>query len=431
MKAFVILIFLIGIQHLNAQWGYMGLGNTRVTDLTVYSDTLYASTYDGIYKKHIFSMDTVWVPCGMQGNHVVQTVLPNHRTLICTVEIDSTNRTRIYKSINGGLSFTLLDTSLSHPMEYNFLDKIAHPANTYDTLYFVSHLRKTFDGGATWSSMNEVFWAHFIEVDPTNHSRLIVSGEGLLFNAILLTSFDFGNSWSPAGMNGYFSGDNALHALAINGNDWFGTGEGIICKTTDAGENWIQLLNTWSYPPQWVLYIFDISFSPSDKTKLYATGDGHSTKRVPLLYSADYGLNWDTLSYSSSHLPHIISLTVKSTANGDIVFLGGQGVFRYENIFISIRTHQQSYSPAYSLSNSYPNPFNPITTIEFYLPIRNHVTLKIFDLPGREVATLIDENLPEGSHKIRWDGSGHSGGIYLYCLQAGTYREIKKLILLR
>jgi hypothetical protein len=83
------------------------------------------------------------------------------------------------------------------------------------------------------------------------------------------------------------------------------------------------------------------------------------------------------------------------------------------------------------LAQNYPNPFNPTTTIAFALPKSAHATLKVFDLLGREVATLVDENLAPGVHASKWDASNFSSGVYLYRLWAGQFVEAKKLLLLR
>ncbi len=86
---------------------------------------------------------------------------------------------------------------------------------------------------------------------------------------------------------------------------------------------------------------------------------------------------------------------------------------------------------SYSLEQNYPNPFNPSTEIQFSLPQRSRVTLTIFDLLGREVATLVSEELSGGSYSTRWDAAGFSSGVYLYRLQASEFVETKKLLLLR
>ena len=84
-----------------------------------------------------------------------------------------------------------------------------------------------------------------------------------------------------------------------------------------------------------------------------------------------------------------------------------------------------------SLSENYPNPFNPTTTNQFTLPSQSYVTLKIFDLLGREVFLLLSRQLPAGTHSRRWNGTGFTSGAYFYRLQAGSFVETKKLNLLK
>jgi hypothetical protein len=84
------------------------------------------------------------------------------------------------------------------------------------------------------------------------------------------------------------------------------------------------------------------------------------------------------------------------------------------------------------LSQNYPNPFNPNTTISFDIPTRSHVTLKIYDLLGREVATLItNEIMPAGSYTRQWNAEHMSSGIYFYRLQSETNSLVRKLVLVK
>ena len=85
----------------------------------------------------------------------------------------------------------------------------------------------------------------------------------------------------------------------------------------------------------------------------------------------------------------------------------------------------------YSLSQNYPNPFNPTTTIPFSLPSKEFVSLKVFDLLGREVATIVSEELSAGTHTREWNAANMPSGIYFYRLQACVFTETKKLVLLR
>lgn len=90
----------------------------------------------------------------------------------------------------------------------------------------------------------------------------------------------------------------------------------------------------------------------------------------------------------------------------------------------------------FELQQNYPNPFNPTTMIRFGLPTKSQVTLKIFNLLGQEVTTLVDEVLPAGTHSTEWDGRDQAGvevatGIYFYKLVAGDFIETKKMMLVK
>jgi hypothetical protein len=83
------------------------------------------------------------------------------------------------------------------------------------------------------------------------------------------------------------------------------------------------------------------------------------------------------------------------------------------------------------LGQNYPNPFNPLTAISFSIPLRSFLSLKIFDLGGREVATIVSEELSAGNHTRQWNAVGMPSGVYFYRIQAGSFTETKKLVLLK
>jgi hypothetical protein len=85
----------------------------------------------------------------------------------------------------------------------------------------------------------------------------------------------------------------------------------------------------------------------------------------------------------------------------------------------------------FQLSNNYPNPFNPSTTISFQLPQRLYVILKVYDVIGREVTTIYSGELKAGSYTRQWNAAAFSSGVYFYRLQAGTYSQTKRLILVK
>jgi len=85
----------------------------------------------------------------------------------------------------------------------------------------------------------------------------------------------------------------------------------------------------------------------------------------------------------------------------------------------------------YSIMQNYPNPFNPLTVIRYSLPVTGHVTLKIYNVLGTEVATLVNEEMMPGIYEVTWDASGMSSGVYIYRLQAGEYVESRKMLYLK
>ena len=85
----------------------------------------------------------------------------------------------------------------------------------------------------------------------------------------------------------------------------------------------------------------------------------------------------------------------------------------------------------YALHPAYPNPFNPSTTIEFNLPQRSFVSLKIYNILGEEVTTLVSKELVSGRYKYIWEANNLAGGIYFYILDATEFTKVRKIILLR
>ncbi|MBL0062183.1 MAG: T9SS type A sorting domain-containing protein [bacterium] len=85
----------------------------------------------------------------------------------------------------------------------------------------------------------------------------------------------------------------------------------------------------------------------------------------------------------------------------------------------------------FSLSQNFPNPFNPETVIEFALPTASKAALKVFDITGREVETLVDEQLTAGNHRVQFDGSRLASGVYFYSLRTASQSLTRKMVLLK
>lgn len=113
----------------------------------------------------------------------------------------------------------------------------------------------------------------------------------------------------------------------------------------------------------------------------------------------------------------------------------GYSIYEFEVFNIdslsSITNENEFYPNEFKLWQNYPNPFNPVTKISWQSPINGWQTLKIYDILGREVATLVDEYRAAGKYEIEFDGSGLSSGIYLYKFRGANYSDIKKFVLLK
>ncbi|MBK9097156.1 MAG: T9SS type A sorting domain-containing protein [bacterium] len=104
--------------------------------------------------------------------------------------------------------------------------------------------------------------------------------------------------------------------------------------------------------------------------------------------------------------------------------------FMYSHLPTGIEQIEGELS-TYNLSNNYPNPFNPTTTIKFQIPEMGFIALKIYDILGNEITTLVNEELQAGNYEVEFDASSISSGIYFYRLQSGSFVETKKMILLK
>ena len=85
----------------------------------------------------------------------------------------------------------------------------------------------------------------------------------------------------------------------------------------------------------------------------------------------------------------------------------------------------------FELSQNYPNPFNPTTNISFGLPVDSKVTIKIYDISGREIRTLLNDTKAAGYYSVMFDASGLSSGVYFYKIEANNFSELKRMLLIK
>jgi hypothetical protein len=113
------------------------------------------------------------------------------------------------------------------------------------------------------------------------------------------------------------------------------------------------------------------------------------------------------------------------------VDVDGNGVFDSLNKRTTVEG-SDSHSPLqYSLQQNFPNPFNPSTTVEYTLPNFDHVSLRIYSVQGQEMVTLVDRQMPAGTHRVIWDAKGWVNGVYFIKLEAGQYQFMRKAVLLK
>ncbi|MEE9449931.1 MAG: FG-GAP-like repeat-containing protein, partial [Ignavibacteriaceae bacterium] len=147
----------------------------------------------------------------------------------------------------------------------------------------------------------------------------------------------------------------------------------------------------------------------------------------------DFGDDSTSTEQNPTHTYFVAdTFTVSLSVSGP----GGSNTLIRENYIIvtdpaSIQELSDDLPTEFKLYNNYPNPFNPTTKIKYQIPELSFVTLKVFDVLGSEVATLVNEEKPAGSYEVEYNTIELPSGIYFYSLQAGEFVETKKMVLLR
>jgi hypothetical protein len=101
------------------------------------------------------------------------------------------------------------------------------------------------------------------------------------------------------------------------------------------------------------------------------------------------------------------------------------------NIILGNTTNQKIIPVVFSLDQNYPNPFNPVTSIKYSIPKQSAVKLLVYDVVGREVATLVNSTLQAGNYEAEFDGTNLASGVYFYRIEAGDFKDVKKMVLIK
>jgi photosystem II stability/assembly factor-like uncharacterized protein len=317
---------------------------------------------------------------------------------------------------------------------------------------------KTTDRGETWNKIDisniTDTTRYFYSIDAIDTLNYIIVGD----TGVVLKTTDGGKSWSEKIISSYSLYDVAFSDLEYG----YAIGWTKTFYTTDGGTNWEEGLNN----NQFILW----SVSAVDDYTAYACGDAGT-----VLKTTDGGKHWEDKSTDSDFSFNGVSFYNKDigvaggefgriylTSDGGELWLNLTG--RTFNRLYSVRmidsktaiisgesgtvirmkfdiptdVEQSNETPAYYiLKQNYPNPFNPFTTIEFLLKQKQFVDLKVFDILGREVSTLVEGEKPAGVYKVRFPRNGDkstsnlASGIYVYQLRAGNFIKSYKMIFLK
>jgi photosystem II stability/assembly factor-like uncharacterized protein len=323
---------------------------------------------------------------------------------------------KILKTTNGGENWSCLLTTNSDQRSIYFIDNNTGWAGAGETLY------KTTDGGLNWSTR---FMNGMIVI---NSIYFINQETGWATGWNILKTTDGGNSWV-----GKLTGTQNFFGSVFFKSENLGwvnkQSDGEILKTTNGGNNWIYIYPGNRY------WLNDIYFI--DSLKGLAVGeefrwDNQGGFFGAVLETTNGGNNWFSLPTISSE-QNWTTLCFTSSEKGWVAGKGG-AILKNSNFIwgpVGIKSMSDINIGTFSLSQNYPNPFNPSTAIKFDISKSTHVQILVYDILGREVGQLLNENKKPGSYEITWDGSRFASGIYFYKIITDEFVETKKMVLMK
>jgi photosystem II stability/assembly factor-like uncharacterized protein len=432
MKKFIHFIFvLISLQLLDVYsqqpgWEIINIGTPTHLNSIHFIDPfeLYIC---GNALAHVTSTDSGatwqvdWEPTPVPFNDIF---VIDHNTVVTVGNSGS-----ILRTTDGGLNWTIVNSAVTDDLlSVSFIDSFGICGALSQTIIYTS------DAGASWNIAQSGwvgggFWGA-IMLSPEIG---FVAGENSIFQPLLGMTTDSGQNWN---FTAFYLNNNEGRATGVDFTDIFigyasirvWDGRGAISKTTDSGSSWESIFFN---NPLW-----DIDF-PISATGLigYAVGDSGAIYKT-----LDAGLNWQGQQNGTSarlNGVHFLDLDYGFAVgeNGTLLrtTTGGEPVTRMNVVSSNV------YS--YKLEQNYPNPFNPTTNIEFRVAKHGFVSLKIYDVLGNKITTLVNEEKPTGTYEVEFSvigGSASGGdahkltsGIYFYQLNAGNFVETKKMILIK
>ncbi len=170
---------------------------------------------------------------------------------------------------------------------------------------------------------------------------------------------------------------------------------------------------------------FDFQWDALDTSRIYRYQSIDSSGNSTTAYPFDYGHGSASFSFQQG-----VGMT-RNSISDSYFFSWGQWATLLSSTVTSVHSQRIFLSDAFRLDQNYPNPSNPSTEIRYLVPVRSFVTLSIYDVLGRTVATLVNEEKPAGEYTIRWNAEGMPSGVYFYRMQARAFTATKKLLIIR
>ncbi len=431
MKTFhkFLFLFLLAMQICFAQWVKTnGPEYFQIDELAVSGSNLFASAElnndFGIFLSTNQGSDWIEISNGLPEDRYFGLAAKDNGsgTLVFTGFLDgegvyiSTDSGAHWTAINNGLPFDTI--SQSYPQISSLIasnTKIFAGGYDCDSLGCHGRVYVSSDNGADWQETNFSGQGGLVAFTTDGNNLFAGSNEMGGEGGVFLTKDD-GASWTNllniAVVDIAVCGNNIL---AIQQIGYWGRIYYEMHKSTDNGATW-SLIN--SAP------VYGGCFLETEEHFFYGNGGGK------VFISSDFGTTWENVdSGLTTPYNYINSLVTDNT----YLFAGTQdGVWRrpLSEMITEIEDVEQ-LPTEFLLSQNYPNPFNPTTSISYSIPEYSYITIKVFDILGNEIETLVNEEKPAGRYELTWNAVNYPSGIYFYKLQAGSFAEMKKMILLK
>ena len=270
-----------------------------------------------------------------------------------------------------------------------------------------------------------------------NPDHMILAGGGFTDYPVVKISTDGGFIWSndlSANIPGEPRWITKVVTHPADSNTMYIVRSGLsennkIYKTTDLGNSWTNISGDLPNLPCWDLFVHPYIIEADTSSHLFVGTD------IGVYTSTNDGINWQYVSEDIPFMP-VMDFDYATYGNIGKLRVGTNGRSAYETEWILITDESDgAINPvlptSFSLAQNYPNPFNPITMIRYSVSEKSDVTLKIFNLLGKEIELLTYETKEAGTYEAVWNADGLPSGVYFYQLKTENYVEVKKMILMK